>query len=432
MNIINNIFSNKNKIAIVTDNQEITYKELEILVNKMANNLISKGYKGKSILLQDDNTLGLAILWLAIIKLGGAPLIVSKLHTLNQINNFIEQVDIEIIISSNNISQLLTELNNFESHCDTVDCNKKDICLYTLSSGTTKEYSTVVSHTQESTIFAAQTGINCFEATANDVYYGTANLAFSLGLAYGLVTSLYSGATTLLLSKKSVLETLEIINKYKVTLFFSSPLFYKEASKNNITNLCNSLRYCVSGGDILNEDLRANWKNSSNKYLTNIMGTADSLFLFVASKEGITPNNSLGKLLPGYKADIINGKLNITSPFKTFVTGDFAKLIDDNLYYLGRADDLIITFHGKVHPSEIEDIISKSGIVKDVFALPYKKMGATFVKLLVVKNEKTTEETLRDFCKKNLPYYLIPKKIKFVDSLKRTFSGKPQRGLSDI
>lgn len=114
---------------------------------------------------------------------------------------------------------------------------------------------------------------------------------------------------------------------------------------------------------------------------------------------------------------IINGWLH---------TGDLAqKLPNGYIRLLGRKDDLIKIGDHRVNPREIERNIEENTEVSKVFVVPvpHELMG-TAISLLVIPSEGTEIENLFSFCRKNLPGYLCPREILFIDHLPLSENGK--------
>ena len=114
---------------------------------------------------------------------------------------------------------------------------------------------------------------------------------------------------------------------------------------------------------------------------------------------------------------IINGWLH---------TGDLAqKLPNGYIRLLGRKDDLIKIGDHRVNPREIEKNIEENTEVSRVFVVPvpHELMG-TAISLLVIPAERTEIEKLFSFCRKNLPGYLCPREILFINHLPLSENGK--------
>ncbi|MDY9925472.1 class I adenylate-forming enzyme family protein [Methanosarcina sp.] len=114
---------------------------------------------------------------------------------------------------------------------------------------------------------------------------------------------------------------------------------------------------------------------------------------------------------------VINGWLH---------TGDLAqKLPGGYIRLLGRKDDLIKIGDHRVNPREIEKEIEKNSEVSSVFVVPvtHELMGNA-ISLMVIPNQGTEIDAIFAFCRKNLPGYLYPREILFIDHLPLSENGK--------
>lgn len=107
-------------------------------------------------------------------------------------------------------------------------------------------------------------------------------------------------------------------------------------------------------------------------------------------------------------------------------TGDLAQKLPNGYFrLLGRKDDLIKIGDHRVNPREIEKHIENNTEVSRVFVVPvsHEFMG-TAISLMVIPKEGTEVEALFSFCRKNLPGYLCPREILFIDCLPLSENGK--------
>jgi acyl-coenzyme A synthetase/AMP-(fatty) acid ligase len=435
MNFCNNIFKNQSdNIAIITLDRTYTYKDLDNLSNKLSNWLNKLGFKRDDVIVvQGDNSIETVVIWLASVKSGGCTLFVSNEHSQNSINNIMEQIKVFRYFKQEDITTISQTIDGFSNEFDTVDVDPSDICVLTLTSGTGGEYQKIVKHSHEHTVFAITTGSEYAGVpTKDDTIYGTAGLSFSFGLAYGICVALYYGATSIMTKRLPIMETLTLIKRHNVTMFFSAPVFYRMVLQLECKDYFEDVTICFSGGDYLPTTLRTEWQNKTGKYLTNIIGTAESQYCFSCSKEGVSPDDAIGEVIDGYTVTWDDNGMNVSDYLTSFSTNDKVEVKDNFLYYLGRSNDLLHTYYGKFNPTMVEFIIMNSGLVVDVFAVQYTKMGMLFVQIFCIRknnnlSERETKKIINEYCVGNLDKHLVPKKITFVDYLPKTVTGKPKR-----
>lgn len=431
MNFCNEIFKHDpDAIAIIGLDSRYTYGELDKITNKLANCLTEEMFfkKGDCIIIQSDNCPQMVMLWIAAVKSGGTAVLLSNEHSPTIISEVFTQTNATMLFSPECLIQTVLMADRYWSDVfETVDVEPTDICEITLTSGTGGNRQNVVKHSHENTIFAMRTGTEFrFTPTVGDVFYCTAHLSFSYGIAAELCIPLMYGAATIIAKKLSVIDTLNLIKDNNVTVFYTAPAFYRIIMQHDVRDYFNSVNICFSGGDYLPEDLKAGWKEKSGKYLTNIIGAAETQWIFACAIEDESPEGSLGKIIPPYIITSVDDKMHIKTPFIELDTSDNIEVIDDNLYFYGRSDDLISTTMGKYNPYVVEYMIMESGLVTDVFARQYDKMSMKFTQLFCI-GDPTKLEELKQYCEAKLPQYLVPKKITYVETLPRTLTGKAQR-----
>lgn len=110
-------------------------------------------------------------------------------------------------------------------------------------------------------------------------------------------------------------------------------------------------------------------------------------------------------------------------------TGDMGyKDSSNNLYILGRVDDMIIKAGLNIYPREIESILLRCAYIENCVAYGVKRNGTDQIQVDIVLKQVITESELWKMLCEMLPGHLIPDKIAIVDTLKRNASGKLVRG----
>ncbi|MFX0008036.1 MAG: long-chain fatty acid--CoA ligase [Promethearchaeota archaeon] len=118
------------------------------------------------------------------------------------------------------------------------------------------------------------------------------------------------------------------------------------------------------------------------------------------------------------------------------LTGDIGKMDEDGYFYIvDRKKDMINVSGFKVYPRELEDVLFEHEAVENVaiIGIPNPKIpGSEHVKAYIVlkdgfmESEEMTNE-LREFCRKNVAPYKVPKHIEYRKELPETLVGKVLR-----
>jgi len=113
-------------------------------------------------------------------------------------------------------------------------------------------------------------------------------------------------------------------------------------------------------------------------------------------------------------------------------SGDTVKRDEDGfLYFVSRRDEMIKTSGYRVSPTEIEEVVYKSGLVAEVaaFGVDHPALGQAIVLVAQPAEGKAADtQTLVDACKTHLPAFMIPQHVEWFDkSLPRNANGKIDR-----
>lgn len=111
-------------------------------------------------------------------------------------------------------------------------------------------------------------------------------------------------------------------------------------------------------------------------------------------------------------------------------SGDIVRIDEDgDLWFVSRNDSLIKTSGFRVSPDEIEDLVSRSGMVADVvaFGVDAADLGQV-VHVAVTPLQGFSEAALLKYCRQAMPSYMVPHRFHvWSQPMPRTASGKLAR-----
>jgi acyl-CoA synthetase (AMP-forming)/AMP-acid ligase II len=112
-------------------------------------------------------------------------------------------------------------------------------------------------------------------------------------------------------------------------------------------------------------------------------------------------------------------------------SGDTVKRDEEGfLYFIGRRDEMIKTSGYRVSPSEVEEVVYATGLVKEVAAtgVAHPMLGQAVVLIAFTDNATVTADALLLECKQKLPAFMVPAHIDLrTDPLPRNPNGKIDR-----
>ncbi|RDE15323.1 MAG: long-chain fatty acid--CoA ligase [Candidatus Thorarchaeota archaeon] len=118
------------------------------------------------------------------------------------------------------------------------------------------------------------------------------------------------------------------------------------------------------------------------------------------------------------------------------LTGDIGRMDEDGYFFImDRKKDMIDVSGFKVYPREVEDVLFEHEAIENaaVIGIPDPKMkGSELVKAYVVlkegfKGSPELENGIREFCRKSVSPYKVPKSVEFRKELPETLVGKVLR-----
>jgi acyl-CoA synthetase (AMP-forming)/AMP-acid ligase II len=131
------------------------------------------------------------------------------------------------------------------------------------------------------------------------------------------------------------------------------------------------------------------------------------------------------KPAPGRDPGIQNPELAVWS-------GDIVRADEEGfLYFVGRNDEMIKTSGYRVSPTEIEEVVYGTGLVRDAVALGVEdpRLGQRIVLVASSANGELDKAQLLDVLKRQLPLYMVPSDVIVRGELPRSPNNKFDRNL---
>jgi 2-aminobenzoate-CoA ligase len=371
------------------------------------------------------------------------------------------QVPLLIFDANDAPGSLESLMSRHDTPFDTVATSADDVCLISFTSGTTGiPKGTLHFHRDVLAI------CDCFprsmlDSRADDVFIGTPPLAFTFGLGGLLLFPLRVGASGVLLEKLTPETLLAAIDKYRATVCFTAPTFYRQMVPQVPRFDIASLTRSVSAGEALPLATREAWQAATGLSMIDGIGATEMLHIFIsAAGDGVRPG-ATGKPIPGYRACVLDklgqpvgpgvvGRLAVKGPTgcryladarqRDYVvngwnlTGDAYEMdADGYFHYRSRTDDMIISAGYNIAGAEVEEALLRHPAVAEcgVTGRPDEERGQVVEAHVVLKpgieGNGALAQELQDFVKQQIAPYKYPRVVHFIERLPRTETGKLQR-----
>ncbi|MEP6921275.1 MAG: benzoate-CoA ligase family protein [bacterium] len=350
--------------------------------------------------------------------------------------------------------------------CTPADTHRDDIAIWLFTSGSTGHPKGAV-HLQHdlpfnTEVFAKRTiGVN-----EHDITVAVPKLFFGYATGTNLLFPFAVGGATALFAERSTPEKVfEVINRYRPTILTTVPTMINAMlnAPARAEHDLSSLRFCYSAGEALPIELYEQWKKAFGVEIFDGIGSAEMFHIYISNRPGDVKPGSLGTVVEGYKARIVNpeGNAVATGEMGTLrIKGDSAALcywnahekskqtfagdwcstgdqfhVDEAGYYWyhGRADDMLKVSGIYVAPVEIESCLLQHESVLECAVVGHEEGdGLIKPKAFVVLREgfKANEPLageIKEFVKAHLALYKYPRWIEFVSSLPKNDRGKIDR-----
>jgi 2-aminobenzoate-CoA ligase len=471
----------------------MTYAELARLTDRIARVLVEdlKLVPGNRVLLRGPNNPMMAASWLAAIKAGLVTVPTMPLLRAKELKQIIEKAHVQAVLCDVRLKEetgfcmqpgheyhcpALTRIMYFNDAapdsldmlaaakpegfqaCDTA---ADDVCLIAFTSGTTGKPKGCMHFHRDVLAMCDLFPRHVIQPVPDDVFCGTPPLAFTFGLGGLLCFPLRIGASTVLAEKLTPDGLLQLIQDFRATIVFTAPTFYRQMAPQAVRYDLVSLRKSVSAGEALPDATRQLWKSMTGIEMIDGIGGTEMMHVFVSSTEGEVRRGAIGKVVPGYVAQVVDdrmqpvpmgqpGRLAVKGPTgcryladdrqRAFVRdgwnlpGDtFVQDADGYFFYQARNDDMIVSAGYNIAGPEVEDILLRHPAVAEcgVAGVPDDERGQVVKAWVVLRSGVVADESLvsemQAFVKGAIAPYKYPRVIQFVDSLPRTETGKLQR-----
>lgn len=491
-----------NRVAIVGEPCVVTYGELAELSNRVGNALLAQGVaRGDRVLILLPDSAEFIAAFFGAAKIGAVAVPLNPFARTADYIHYIENSEpstaivhseafAEFLPASSERPQMPIVVSG-EEQIDTagVKCAKwsewtgaasgrlaagktaaDDPAFFLYTSGSGGSPKAAVHRHADMLVASRNYGQAVLGLREDDVTFSVSKLFFAYGLGNGMYFPLSAGAKTVLNPERTKLDrVLELVARYRPTIFFAVPTFYaavlREAEKDGSAMDFSSVRQCVSAGETLPAEIFERWKKKFGLEILDGIGSTEMLHIFISSRPGKCQPGSCGSAVPGYDLKIVDeagesmpdgeiGNLWVrgASAFERYwkipeltartkrgdwvVTGDkFFRDSSGYFHYCGRADDMLKVAGMWVSPMEVENALLGHPLIAEcavVGATDAKGLTYSVAHVVLRADNDGSEKLVQEICahvRARLVNYKVPREVRFHRELPKTATGKIQRFL---
>ncbi|MGX1263764.1 fatty-acyl-CoA synthase [Rossellomorea marisflavi] len=467
------------KTAIITDQESITYKELNERINRAAGKLQHelKVGTGERVAILSQNRMEYIVLLFATAKIGavavplnirlsaselvfqlmdsGTKVIAADEEHVPLAKGLLRDTDAEAVLP---LDELLD--GPLLSLHEEKNVSAPFIICYT--SGTTGKPKGAVL-TQGNMFWNAVNNTLAVELTSDDRSIVLLPLFHIGGIGLFALPTLFAGGTIVIPGKFDPEKTLEMIEEHRVTIVMGVPTIHQALLSSpsfDRTDL-SSVRWFYNGGAPCPHELITAFLDRGFLFGQGFGMTETSPTVFMLMKEDARRKiGSIGKPVmfndfklmgadgqtcrPGEVGELTVRGANVMKEYwnrpdatkETIVdgwlhTGDLARVDEEGFVYIvGRKKEMIISGGENIYPLEVEQVINQIEDVEEVAVVGAAdpRWGEVPVAFIVKKRGSSlSEEEVLGHCTNQLARYKLPKVVTFLEELPKNATGKIQK-----
>ncbi len=453
-----------------------TYAELRERAERIARVLVDDmGLEpGTRVLLHGYNDPQLIACWFGVLLAGGIAVATMPMLRAGELTKVISRAQVSHgladarlageVRAAGGLRELLTfdelaERASAAGGFEPVATSRDDVALIAFTSGTTGEPKGCVHFHRDVLAICDTFAREILDPSPEDVFTGTAPLAFTFGLGVLVLFPMRFGASFAPIARPGMDPLVETVRRHGVTRLATAPTMYRALLRSSVE--LPSLRACISAGEPLPASVARAWHEHTGIRIVDGIGSTEMLHIFIASRAEDSKFGSVGTPVPGYEAMVVGpdmqplpagevGRLAVRGPTGCRyladprqteyvvdgwnLTGDSFRMDEDGYFWFeARNDDLIVSSGYNISPFEVETALLEHDAVAEcaVVAAPDEARGHV-VKAFVVLPEgadgdDALAEALQTHVKERIAPYKYPRRVEFIEALPRTPTGKVQR-----
>src|SRR5262245_3524385 len=477
-----------------------SFGELADRVGRIANLLTSLGVQpGERVLFSVLDGIDFPALFLGIMKIGAVAVPINTYLKPQDYAYFINDSGARVVVIDGALADMLAALrpqlpavahiitaralaHDFafldalaaaqSAHCASHPTDPDAMAFWLYSSGSTGVPKGVV-HTGAHIFWATELfGFDTLEIDTRDVILSPPKMYFAFGLGTQVYFPIRAGTQVVINPDPITPQVIwDLWLRHEPTIVVGVPTLFagllnlaeKSIGAERVRAACRRLRLCISGGEILPPALLARWRDFTGVDILDGVGTTEMTHIFMINRPGRVVPGSCGRLVEGYRAELIDDEGNLVAkgeignlrmfgpsaareywnkPEKTaavmgsggVLTGD--KVYEDehgNFFLVGRSDDMLRVGGVWVSPAEVESVIAQHDAVLECAVVGHPDADQMIKpKAYVVPRQADADrgrlaEDLRTHVRDRLAHIKCPRWFEIISELPKTSTGKIQR-----
>ena len=473
-------------VAVVYDDRQVTYAELGRMVAGLARRL--GDLRGKRVALLMANSIEMDAAVLAIMAAGGQAAPVNPFFKERELEKAMPIVDAHILLCDAGMREKADELArsygigevitlgvggetldawaNDPSLTIVVDGLAADDLALILFTGGSTGIPKGVDHTHRGLMYGVLQHVAVWPLDwGNERFLTVAPMFHIWGLAYTAWVPIYAQSTLVIVPRYDPEKVIRALGRHRITVFGGGPApIYMGLLANAAFDEedYSALKYCLSGGAPVPEDVHREWEKRTGCPLSEGWGMTEGAPFCL--NHSMHPHRllSVGNPVPETYVEVVDvetgervlpigesGEVRVKGPQLMLgyrgnpqetaralrdgymYTGDVGYVDDEGyLYLVDRKKDMVIVGGYNVYPREIDEVLFNHPAIREAATVgrPDPLLGEVLIAFVVVDRGKSLSEAeFFTYCEAQMVKYKRPVEVVFVDALPKTGTNKINR-----
>ena len=192
----------------------------------------------------------------------------------------------------------------FPAELEAAPTSRDDMAFWMYSSGSTGRPKGIV-HLQHDMAYTAESfGRHILALQESDICFSVPKIFFAYGFGNSITFPFSVGASTVLLAgRPEPAAVLEIVERFKPTLFFGLPTLYNALLNHPRIGAADlsSIRLCLSAAEVLSQDIFNDWRRRFGHDILEGLGSTEALHIYLSNTPDQKKVGTAGKRVPGYE-----------------------------------------------------------------------------------------------------------------------------------
>ncbi len=475
-------------IAVVFEDQQLTYRELNTRANHLAHHLRKRGVKPETLVaVCMERSLEMVIGILGVVKAGGAYVPIDPDTPTDRLKFMLQDAQAALILTQEKFSSYLVEFGNQRICLDSAGVDLSQESKENFENGVNGKNAVYMIYTSGSTgtpkgVLNVHGGLlnrlqwmqQAYRLAPSDRILQKTPFTFDVSV-WEFFWPLISGARLVIArpgGHRDSAYLVQLIKSERITLLHFVPSMLGMFLQEEGVESCATLRQVICSGEALSYELQQRFFERTGVALSNLYGPTEASIDVTAwecrsdSDRTIVP---IGQPIANTQVYILDGDLNplpigvvgeiyiggdgvargylnrpeltaekfIPDPFsnepgaRIYKTGDLARYLPDgNIDFLGRTDHQVKIRGYRIELGEIEAVLAQHQAVQSSVVVVREDAPGDkrLVSYVIGRPEESFDAAeARKYLKQKLPEYMIPSALVLLDELPLTANGKVDR-----